>query len=176
MALAVIFTLASCDEGVIPFKFDLSAGAAVFEVPPTMEVGTISATKSNIPSNITNALENAGQSADKITEIYVKSGTISLATDNNAFDFADISEVKMFVEAAGLDKKEVLSKDASAITGTTYSFDRTELEAQGVADVNLAEYLKKETVDYTVEITTTSEVTETVTVTVQVTYEVNGKI
>lgn len=148
------FTFQSCEELLkgIPVTLNLSENFTIEATPK----GTFTV-EEEVETNIESTIETVGAELDDIKSIYIISLNVSIADPASGANFSAFDRVAISIVADGLDEIEVASKELNGEGGESVDIDVN-------ATLNLADYLKKETVTYKYSITTNTEIVDPIEV------------
>jgi hypothetical protein len=155
LALALVsFTFQSCEELLngIPVTLNLSENFTIGATPK----GTFTV-EEEVETDVENTIATVGAELDDIKSIYIQSLNVSIADLASGADFSAFDRVAISIVADGLDEVEVASKELNGEGGESIDIDVN-------ADLNLADYLKKETVTYKFSMETNVEIVDPIEV------------
>lgn len=149
------------------FDFDIEDN---FTIPSNIGVSTpfVNIPTPPVNTNIDQELDTRGRKKEKIESIILTTLQLYIANPpSNTFRF--LNDVDVYISAEGLSKVLVASKhDIPSSVGRTLDLD--------VSSVELEEYIKKDKVNLSVEITTDETILQDVDVNVKATFFVDVKV
>ncbi|MGB0863260.1 MAG: hypothetical protein ACPG19_14940 [Saprospiraceae bacterium] len=148
------FTFQSCEELLngIPVTLNLSENFTIGATPR----GTFTVEEA-VETDVENTIATVGAELDDIKSIYIQSLNVSIAEASSGASFSAFDRVSISIVADGLDEVEVASKELNGEGGESVDIDVN-------PDVNLADYLKKETVTYKYSMETNTDIVDPIEV------------
>lgn len=164
-----LLLISSCNKEDLKINFPINAAEFTFNVPISSTFGPVTFQAQNLSYNLDSLCTANSCNLSQITSIKLKEATFTIEDPDLTTNFDVIDWAEGYLESAPLPKVKIASKNPNPKSGQR-------ILALDVPDVELVEYVKKQTVSCYAMGSTNAPVTHDIPVRCKVKFEVTAMI